>query len=593
MKNTQLSALLLLVLLTGCSSCSSSSSSKPVPANVSVSSVSVSPATLNLAPSKTAQLTATVLPPNASNPSVTWSSSDPSIATVANGLVTAIAPGGPLSITATTEDGGKTADCQVSVAVSAVVLSPNALGVPLGRNPIALSAAVVPSTLDQSVTWSSDNPSVATVAAGVVTFVGTGTATITATDSYQASDICTVTVWPAGSTAMRIGTNLWNFGWGNGWADYVAPNLDWGTVTNPWLPAFLTDMAPFSGPIRFMDWGLANGVLVHWSDRMQKTDNHYKGKAVLVDASIAKYFSNPSSTDSSVAYEWMIDLCNRTGKDMWVNVPAFSDTDYWTQLAKLIHDKLDPSLRCYVEYADETWNGGLSVFQYTLDQGVANSFPGTNKWYQGGAWSVWNSLNIFKAFQDVFGADAMGSRVIRVLAFSGNFDIADQAYYNVMYDGTGTTNFSPKWNPNNQKADLLAIAPYFGPSDDAAGTGVLDGADPNIAVRFQANIDWNYVHYISNAIIIAAKYNTPLGCYEGGQQLNTHADQWSSNPAIYDAFAYMLSKWIPANFVMFNHYTLYSTYTSGVAWGAKSSVTTSVDKAPKYRALVDWANSHR
>jgi hypothetical protein len=55
----------------------------------------------------------------------------------------------------------------------------------------------------------------------------------------------------------------------------------------------------------------------------------------------------------------------------------------------------------------------------------------------------------------------------------------------------------------------------------------------------------------------------------------------------------MLSKWIPANFVMFNHYTLYSTYTSGVAWGAKSSVTTSVDKAPKYRALVDWANSHR
>ena len=29
-----------------------------------------------------------------------------------------------------------------------------------------------------------------------------------------------------------------------------------------------------------------------------------------------------------VAYEWMIDLCNRTGKDMWITVPHVADDDY-------------------------------------------------------------------------------------------------------------------------------------------------------------------------------------------------------------------------------------------------------------------------
>ena len=583
---------LLLLFLTNCCS---SSARKPanIPTNVSVSSVSVSPSTLGLAPSGTAQLTATVLPSNAANRSVTWSSSDPAIATVSNGLVTAVAAGGPITITATTEDGSKTGQCQVSVATSAVVLSTNALGVSLGLNPITLSATVVPATLSQTITWSSDNPAVATVAAGAVTFVATGAATITATNAYQASDKCTVSVWPATSTSMRIGTNLWNFGWGHGWKDYVKPNLDWTTVTNPWLPAFLTDLAPFSGPIRFMDWGLANGALIHWSDRTKKTDNHYEGKTVPVDPSIARYISGSTISDACVAYEWMIDLCNRTGKDMWVNVPAFSDSDYWTQLAKLIRDNLDPKLKVYVEYADETWNGGMASFQYTIDQGMANSLPGSNKWYQGGSWSVWNTLKIFKAFQDVFGADAIGSRVIRVFAFSGNFDIADQAFYTVMYDGTGTTNFNAKLNPSGQKADLLAIAPYYGPDDVAAGTGVLDGAAPNIAERVQANLDAAYEGYIPSAVALATKYKTKLGCYEGGQQLNTHADQWSSGPAIYDSYKYMLNKLIPANFVIFSHYTLYSTYTPSQAWGAKESVTAPLDRSPKYRALVDWANANR
>ena len=85
-------------------------------AYVPVSSVSLSPQDLVITEGETGQLTATVSPSNASNKTVTWESSATGVATVSsNGLITAIAQGSA-TITATTEDGGKTATCRVTVA---------------------------------------------------------------------------------------------------------------------------------------------------------------------------------------------------------------------------------------------------------------------------------------------------------------------------------------------------------------------------------------------------------------------------------------------------------------------------------------------
>ena len=58
-----------------------------------VTSVSLSESSGTLAPNGTVTLVATVLPSNANNKEVTWSSSDTSVATVSNGVVTAIANG--------------------------------------------------------------------------------------------------------------------------------------------------------------------------------------------------------------------------------------------------------------------------------------------------------------------------------------------------------------------------------------------------------------------------------------------------------------------------------------------------------------------
>lgn len=85
------------------------------PPTVPVESISVMPEALTLEEGGTAKLSAEVLPKNASNQGVAWSSSDTNTATVdGDGNVTAIAQGNAV-ITVMTDDGGHTATCSVTV----------------------------------------------------------------------------------------------------------------------------------------------------------------------------------------------------------------------------------------------------------------------------------------------------------------------------------------------------------------------------------------------------------------------------------------------------------------------------------------------
>lgn len=81
---------------------------------IAVESVSLNADQLTLEVGKTGQLAATVWPDDASDSSVSWSSSDESVATVSNGFVRAL-KAGTATITATTADGGHTASCEVTV----------------------------------------------------------------------------------------------------------------------------------------------------------------------------------------------------------------------------------------------------------------------------------------------------------------------------------------------------------------------------------------------------------------------------------------------------------------------------------------------
>ena len=82
--------------------------------DVSVTGVSLDKTSAELEVGGTLALKATVAPDDATNKNVSWSSSDENVATVKDGTVTAAAAGSAV-ITVTTEDGGKTATCNITV----------------------------------------------------------------------------------------------------------------------------------------------------------------------------------------------------------------------------------------------------------------------------------------------------------------------------------------------------------------------------------------------------------------------------------------------------------------------------------------------
>ena len=149
---------------------------------IAVTSVTLDKTTLELTEGDEATLTATVKPDDATDKTVTWSSSDTAVATVKDGKVTAVKAG---TATITSKAGEKTATCSVKVekpfvAVTSVTLDKTALELTEGEN-YTLTATVKPDdATDKAVTWSSSNTSVATVKDGKVTAVKAGTATITA-----------------------------------------------------------------------------------------------------------------------------------------------------------------------------------------------------------------------------------------------------------------------------------------------------------------------------------------------------------------------------------------------------------------------------
>jgi len=143
---------------------------------VAVESVSVAPAELTIAPGETATITPTVLPADATDKSVSWSSTDETVATVSDaGVVTAVAVG-TTTITATTTDGGKTATCAVTVEAESKIIADWALKDDIDKT----KSSFLEATGTYQTTFPGDN------AKNLSATTGTGSITYYAKDSRTA-----------------------------------------------------------------------------------------------------------------------------------------------------------------------------------------------------------------------------------------------------------------------------------------------------------------------------------------------------------------------------------------------------------------------
>ena len=187
---------------------------------VAVTGVTLNKSTTSIEAGQSEQLTATVLPSNAGNKAVTWSTSNPDVAQVdQQGNVSAIAPGNAI-ITVTTADGGKEATCQVTVTAPPTPVEVTGISIKqtttiaIGESEtLSITYSPADANTGKGVTWSSGNESVATVNAnGNVTGIAAGTAiiTVTSTTNPAITASCTVTVQAVAVTGISLNKSSLN-----------------------------------------------------------------------------------------------------------------------------------------------------------------------------------------------------------------------------------------------------------------------------------------------------------------------------------------------------------------------------------------------
>lgn len=178
-----------------------------------VTGISLSKDSVRLEKGESELIQAIITPENADKKTVTWSTSDENVATVANGTIKAVGKG-TATITATAKDTTKgtfSAQCQVEVFATDVtgIQMPGYDNITIMQGGTAkINASVVPSNATvKTINWSSTNPNVAAVDSdGVVTGVGPGSAIIravTAEGGFMGEKIVSV----AGKVTDKTGTN--------------------------------------------------------------------------------------------------------------------------------------------------------------------------------------------------------------------------------------------------------------------------------------------------------------------------------------------------------------------------------------------------
>ncbi|GGE99153.1 hypothetical protein GCM10011611_00860 [Aliidongia dinghuensis] len=183
----------------------------------------------------------------------------------------------------------------------------------------------------------------------------------------------------------------------------------------------------FTG-IRFMDYLAINGnKQQHWADRVTPgLGSQYQA------------VSGYGWQGKGGSLEYLVALANETGKDVWINIPAYVDDDYVTKLAQLlafgsdgtnpytsaqanpVYPPLNSNLKVYVEYGNELWNGAYQ--QSSANQSLANAAVaagGSPLNYDGSTdQTVWakrrvvdRTVRISSLFRAVWGDGGMMTRV--------------------------------------------------------------------------------------------------------------------------------------------------------------------------------------
>lgn len=309
------------------------------------------------------------------------------------------------------------------------------------------------------------------------------------------------------------------------------------TNTNIWNKEFLNDIAPFS-ILRTIEWTSTNNSKIsQWNERRQPTHPNNDNIG---------WISRDDPKTAGIAYKWLIDLCNRTGKDLWINVPHLSTEKYWLYLANLLKSELSPNINIYLEYSNEVWNSTFSQHQFSIKEGkslaldtytdskgkiVQDSIGGGHRL------NVYKSVRLFETFEKVF--EKNNPRVIKVIGgWTWNTKMTK-----ILIDAFE----NKKINPNNITCNALIVGPYMGNN--------LSGDDPEIWNKIRKGYKDSYGWEGSSIPNLIADLKAPkkicnangwkLFAYEAGQHITTNAVRFNKDPRIYNLYTEYLNSITP------------------------------------------------
>jgi hypothetical protein len=354
---------------------------------------------------------------------------------------------------------------------------------------------------------------------------------------------------------MRAGTNLWNLGYGiysnvfsisgdsSTWSALVPPFKS-GQSTKasvPWNPTFLQEMAHYD-TIRCMDLVSTNrDTNADWSTRVQPTVSPLDGSA------------NPLGI---LAWEWIIDMANRAGTNLWLNIPVNANATYLSTLASLVFANLQArsGLTVYIEWGNEDW-------WEPIPNAAAKSLGGGDA-TKG---TVIGSTTMFKAFQTALTASGRSDiHLVRVLgAQCVNTYLTGQLLGDLPSGG----------------ADALAIAPYVGSATTVTSS--------DFASEYQA-----VVSQVAAQYALTQKAGLALVGYEGGQNSSSETSAVTDDPSYYVPYGQFLQG-LSQYMTVFNHYMHCNGGTTG-GWAAEENVgdVSSLSKAFRVHALFDWNSGY-
>ena len=266
-----------------------------------------------------------------------------------------------------------------------------------------------------------------------------------------------------------------------------------GELTGAFDPSFLASISNFE-VLRFLNPGRANNSPLAAWERRPLTSTYTQ------------------LTAAGMAFEWMFELGNRVHRPVWICVPHRADDDFVRQLARLAKERLSPELKLFVEYSNETWNHVFEQADYVEDQGMAAGLGG-QRYEAGQRFVARRSAQVWAMFEQEF-QETSADRLVRVMATqAGNLGLSRLRLQSLL---------DTKINTTGTRADVLAIAPYFGISVadrlGASGSASTVGAE-QILQAAALDIEGEAAAWTRAHRDLAAEFGLWLVDYEAGQHL--------------------------------------------------------------------------